>query len=285
MNANKEDLATIARENSFEIANIGSLAGGDINEVLLVTTTSGDKVVIKLNDAHQFPGMFEAEDLGLTALAKSNIFTIPKVIRTGITRQRAYIMLEFIPQSAPVKHYGESFGRKLATLHRHSSSRFGFEKDNYIGSLPQHNNWCAKAAEFYITQRLEPQLKLAKNRGFDLGNTRALIKTCEQLIPEDPPSLIHGDLWNGNQFPDASGLPCLIDPAVAYAPREMDLAMMKLFGGFDAVVFQTYLEVFPLQEDHAQRTRLWQLYYLLVHLNIFGHGYHHQVVNIIKSYS
>src|SRR5690606_24016845 len=101
----------------------------------------------------------------------------------------------------------------------------------------------------------------------------------------EAPALIHGDLWNGNYLIDDSGNPCLIDPAVCFASREMDLAMMQLFGGFSEEVFNVYNEAFPLAKGWKTRTHLWQLYYLLVHLNLFGSGYYNHVNTIIRKYS
>jgi fructosamine-3-kinase len=126
---------------------------------------------------------------------------------------------------------------------------------------------------------------MARTGGFNLGDPEFLYKKCEELIPKEPPALVHGDLWGGNYLVDNHGDPCLIDPAVAYAPREMDLGMMKLFGGFDKEIFITYHENFPLQGDFEERVSLWQLYYLLVHLNIFGSSYKSQVSAVIKQYS
>jgi fructosamine-3-kinase len=139
--------------------------------------------------------------------------------------------------------------------------------------------------EFYISQRLEPQLKLAFEGGFKFGNLKGFFKNISEEIPEESPSLIHGDLWSGNFLVAHNGDPALIDPAVAFAPREMDLAMMKLFGGFSEEVFMTYNSIFPLCEGWKERTAIWQLYYLLVHLNLFGSGYWSQVKFILKRYS
>lgn len=278
-------LLKIAEENNLQVSGASRLTGGDINEVYLLTSFSSEKFVVKLNDPAKYPGMFTAEKAGLETLGQAQVFTVPRVINTGEVNGRSYLLMEFIDSSPPAGNFWEIFGKQLALLHQNTSPTFGFEEDNYIGSLPQQNKNCGDAREFYISQRLEPQIRMAANNGFELKKTAALYKRCEEMIPLEPPSLVHGDLWSGNYLTDEQGLPCLIDPAVAFAPREMDLGMMKLFGGFDPELFSVYRENYPLQEGWEERIPLWQLYYLLVHLNIFGAGYKSRVESIIAKYS
>lgn len=279
------DFKYIAEQNSFEIATVDELGGGDINEVFLITTTKAEKFVVKVNDAKEFPGMFQSEMEGLQTLAKTGCIKIPKPIHTGEFDDKAYLLLEYFPTGKQGNDFWENFGSQMACLHQHTAKEFGFNKDNYVGSLPQKNSWSEDPVEFYITCRLAPQLKLAGENKYDLGISKYFIRNVSENIPDEPPSLIHGDLWNGNLLITSKGEPCLIDPAVAYAPREMDLAMMKLFGGFDHRLFSAYNEAFPLERGFEERLPLWQLYYLLVHLNIFGKGYLNQVNNIIRRYN
>jgi fructosamine-3-kinase len=179
----------------------------------------------------------------------------------------------------------EKFAEALACLHKTTAKNFGLDHDNYIGSLPQQNNFCSSASEFYITQRLEPQFKMAADNGFNFKNLEKFFKNISEEISNEAPALVHGDLWNGNYMVSKIGEAVLIDPAVAYAPREMDIAMMKLFGGFSEEIFSNYNAAFPLGEGWKERLPLWQLYYLLVHLNLFGSGYLPQVNSVIKRYS
>lgn len=288
MNASNDpakDFKHIADQNSFEISTITPLGGGDINEVFLITTPNGEKFVLKLNDALEFPGMFPSEMEGLETLANAGCIKIPKPINFGQFEDKAYLLLEYIPRGKQGNDFWENFGGQMACLHQHTAKDFGFKNDNFVGSLPQKNTWSENAIEFYITRRLAPQLKLAEENKYDLGISKYFIRNISENIPDEPPSLIHGDLWNGNLIITSKGEPCLIDPAVAYAPREMDLAMMKLFGGFDHRLFSAYNEAFPLERGFEERLPLWQLYYLLVHLNIFGKGYLNQVKNIIRRYN
>ncbi|MFD1095017.1 fructosamine kinase family protein [Salegentibacter chungangensis] len=287
MNVNKHFtklISEIGEENNLKITEISSLSGGDINNVFLVDTEASGKRVIKINLAEKYPGMFEAEKEGLQALAAPKVIDVPEAIATGQVDEESYLLLEYKAPGRETQDFWEKFGAQMAALHKNTSDTFGFGIDNYIGSLPQYNTKCSSASEFYITQRLEPQFKMARDSKYELGNIRAFLNKVPKLIPEEPPALIHGDLWNGNYLVNIDGLPCLIDPATAYAPREMDLAMMKLFGGFNDRLFNIYNEKFPLEEGFEDRIKLWQLYYLLVHLNLFGSGYLNSVTGIIKRY-
>lgn len=281
---NEEILNEIAKENGFELKEVEPLTGGDINEVFLLKSSS-DRYVIKLNSAQRYPHMFEAEKLGLETLLEPGVIDVPEPVASGEIEAKAYLLLEF-KESAPRKSgFWDSFAEQLANLHKQSNEEFGFQKDNYIGSLPQYNEPKKSASEFYISMRLEPQFKMAREKGFDLNIPDSFFQNCEKIIPSEKASLIHGDLWNGNFITNSKGEPCLIDPAVAFAPREMDLGMMKLFGGFDQRMFNVYNEYFPLENDWKERIPLWQLYYLLVHLNIFGASYQSQVTSIIRQFS
>lgn len=269
---------------SEKIIDIKNLSGGDINEVFLLTT-SMNKVVVKTNKASRYPRMFEAEAKGLQKLANSNTFTIPKVLSFGELKNASFLMMEYIDPGRRDVKFWEQFGRKLGRLHQQTQTFFGLEYDNYIGSLPQYNTPQSTASDFYITQRLQPQFDLAVEQGFLFSDLDRFYKNIRQEIPVELPSLLHGDLWNGNYLIDQQGLPCLIDPAVAYASREMDIAMMHLFGGFDSLLFDSYNEIYPLLNGWKKRLPIWQLYYLLVHLNLFGNSYYTSVDTIIKKYS
>lgn len=280
----RKKIDSIAFQERYKVTGVSALAGGDINQVFLLKTSRGDQV-LKLNSAAKFPGMFEAEKQGLEILRNSNTFVIPEVLAVGEHRGAAYLLLEHIPQGSRRPGFWVSFAENLANLHRCTSGEFGFSHSNYIGSLPQANGSASSASEFYISQRLEPQLRRAEDAGFSLGNFEVPLKIIAEEIPSEAPALVHGDLWNGNYITTSLGEACLIDPSVAYAPREMDLAMMRLFSGFPKEVFQHYNYIFPLPPYHEDRVDLWQLYYLLVHLNIFGSSYLPSAKRILKKYS
>lgn len=242
-------------------------------------------MVIKINEANKFPGMFEAEKIGLETLKNSKTIDVPKVFSYGNFQDTAYLLLEYKSEGKQHPKFWKYFAEDLAALHKTTNKYFGFSSSNYIGSLPQYNEKSTSADQFYINQRLKPQLKMALDNGFSFENLEVVFKNISEEIPDEKPSLIHGDLWNGNYLVNQEGKPCLIDPAVCFAPREMDLAMMQLFGGFPEKVFVQYAEIFPLQPGFKKRVHLWQLYYLLVHLNIFGSGYLPSAQNILKTYS
>ena len=283
-NKMEQILHKIAQHHQLTILEVLPLAGGDINAVYLLKCDP-NSYVIKLNSDLKFPGMFKAEAKGLEVLRNSKSFRVPEVLGYGEIQGRSYLIIDYIDLGIPDNDFWMRFAENLAVLHQTSSLSFGLDHDNYIGSLVQYNKSEKTASNFYIHQRLEPQLKMAYKQGFRLTETESFFKNISEEIPQEEPSLVHGDLWNGNYLVSNLGEAVLIDPAVAFAPREMDIAMMHLFGGFNESLFQEYNEIFPLAPGWHERIPIWQLYYLLVHLNLFGSGYLSQVQSIIKKFS
>ncbi len=229
--------------------------------------------------------MFSKEANGLDLLASAKALKTPNVLSFGTIENNSYLLLEYINSGKKLVDFWGNFAIGLAKQHQKTQKTFGLEEDNYIGSLPQYNNSDSSfLVNFYIENRLEPQFQLAAKNGFSF-KTDAFYKNLSSIIPEEEPALIHGDLWNGNFMISAKGNPCLIDPAVSFAPRELDIAMMHLFGGFSEELFSTYHEIFPLQKNWKDRIDLFQLYYLLVHLNLFGSTYYNSVNSIVKKHS
>lgn len=277
-------LKNIASQNNLKLIDVKSLAGSDINQVFLLKCDEGN-FVVKLNDVLKFPGMFAAEAKGLQILNKSSDFKIPTIIGTGEIENTSYLLMEYISSGRPNSNFWKTFAENLAKLHKNTQKEFGLDHDNYIGSLSQKNDYRDTASEFYITQRLEPQFNMASENGFQFKDLDKFYTNISEETPKEPPSIIHGDLWSGNYMVSETGQPVLLDPAVAFAPREMDLAMMKLFGGFSEEVYVLYNSIFPLKPNWENRIPLWQLYYLLVHLNLFGMGYLSSVKSIISKYN
>jgi len=280
----KKLLQEIVKENGFNLLPYKPLTGGDIHAVFYLKCKNID-LVVKINDALAFPKMFETEAKGLNLLQSTQSFKIPKVIRYGSIGNNSYLLLSYIEQGQVKSDFWSLFAKNLAKMHQNTSNHFGLDHNNYIGSLPQYNGFEKTAAKFYINQRLKPQFKLAQQKGFKFNDLDKFYVAVSAIIPNEPPALIHGDLWNGNYMISKNGKPVLIDPAVSYAPREMDLAMMQLFGGFSNEVFKKYDAIFPLKKNWEERINLWQLYYLLVHLNLFGTSYLSSVNSIVKKYS
>ena len=255
------------------VADWTAVAGGDINAAHRARLADGRLVFVKSNPDEP-PGMFATEERGLAWLAEAKALRIPAVLARG----PGFLVLEDLGGGRRRRDVDQALGRGLAALHRAGAPGFGLDHDNFIGRLPQANRPAATWADFYRTRRLEPQLRLAVDerraspamrRGFD----RLLPLLEERVGPPEPPARLHGDLWGGNAMADEQGQPCLIDPAVYGGHREVDLAMMRLFGGFSARVFAAYEEAFPLSPESEARVPLYQLYFLMVHVNLFGGSY------------
>lgn len=254
-----------------------SVAGGDINEAYRVSLADGRTVFVKTNDRAD-PAMFPAEARGLQWLASAEALDVPKVLAVSAGESPAYLVLEYVEPGRRVSDFDERLGRGLATLHRFGAPGFGLDHDNFIGRLPQHNVPLPTWHEFYRDRRLTPQFETAARRGLVPPELRrAFERLCSKMEdvvgPPEPPARLHGDLWGGNLHVNARGGPCLVDPAVYGGHREMDLAMMRLFGGFSRTVFDAYADAFPLAHGHEERVPLYQLYPLLVHVNLFGGSY------------
>lgn len=270
-----------------KVQNHKAVGGGCINEAMKLQTTAGN-FFIKLNDSEVYPGIFDAEKHGLELISATKAIAVPKIIASGQAAGKAFLILEWIESGKRAHDFFKKFGRQLAVLHSFSNSFFGLEKDNYIGSLLQFNKPTPSFEEFFITQRLEVQLKMAVDQGRLPASVHSsfekLYKRLQEIIPPEKPALLHGDLWSGNYMTGKEGYACLLDPAVYYGHRESDLAMTLLFGGFDNDFYEAYHFQYPLEKDWRKRVDLFNLYPLLVHVNLFGGGYASQVMSIIRKF-
>ena len=263
------------------------LSGGDINDAFELELDDGRRLFMKTH-GNAPRGMFQAEARGLAWLAEARALHVPEVVAVGDDRV-SFLVLELVEPGPRCRAFDEELGRALAALHRASPSSFGLDHDNFIGSLPQSNRAHARWADFFQTERLEPQLRRAEAQGratsaMRRGFERLFARLATLVGPEEPPARLHGDLWGGNLHVTREGAPCLIDPAAYGGHREVDLAMMRLFGGFGERVFSAYSEAFPLASGHAERVALYQLYPLLVHVNLFGGGYAASVERVLERY-
>jgi protein-ribulosamine 3-kinase len=264
-----------------------TISGGCINNGGRLKTSSGD-FFLKWNDAKKYPSMFAAEAKGLRILKQYSSIHIPDVI--GWFEESSYqgIVLEFIDSKAKSNSYWSDLGSQLAMLHKNSNEHFGLDHSNYIGSLRQFNKASSSWTTFFIEQRLDVQVKLAIDSGhFDRSILKLfenLYKQLPSIFPDEKPALLHGDLWSGNVITTETGKPCLIDPAVYFGHREAELSFTQLFGGFVDEFYNAYGKTFPLAAGFDQRVDIYNLYPLLVHVNLFGGGYIHQVKSILKQF-
>ncbi|HMM11077.1 MAG TPA: fructosamine kinase family protein [Bacteroidales bacterium] len=284
-----ERVVNINQDGDHKAGRARPLGGGSINDACMIEV-GHVPYFIKWNSRSRYPGMFEAEAHGLQLLTSTKTLRIPQLMAVGSCGNYSYLLLEYIHSGRPAAAGWDEFGRKLAALHRNTNSFFGLDRNNYIGSLPQHNmpqhdSWPA----FFVQCRLLPQLQMAVRNGLINSSMQRqfehLFNRMDTLFPKEPPSLLHGDLWSGNYLFSAGGEACLIDPAVYYGHREMDLAMSLLFGGFDQRFYQAYHEAWPLEPGWRERVNLCNLYPLMVHVNLFGGAYLSQVRSSLNRFA
>lgn len=290
------------------------LSGGMVNEAARVETASGSIFVKWKADAP--PGLFAAEADGLERLRAAGALRVPRVLafqdRTSPLQKMdfagpvekagqdtpgnhlPFLALEYIEERKPTdpRRFAQRFGEGLAALHREAVSpfdAFGLENDNYIGTMPQPNTPCVPWPDFYRRRRLLPQIEIVRQRRL-LPPEREhrvlqVVERLEELLEglDSRPALLHGDLWSGNFLP-AGEEPVLIDPAVYYGEREVEMAFVELFGGFPAGFLPAYHAAYPLDAGYERRRPLHQLYPLLVHLNHFGERYGPDVDRVCRLY-
>lgn len=272
---------------TVKISGVETIGGGSINMAFRLDTDAGS-YFLKYNDAGKFPGMFEKEAKGLDLLASAGAIKTPEVIYYDNTGSHAYLLLEYLEPGISGNGFWEKFGHDLAHLHQKSNEYFGLDYDNYMGSLYQYNAPHEEWTGFFIEQRLEKQVKMAKDDGAmsrsDVAMFDKLYPRLESFFPVEPPALVHGDLWSGNYMTGADGNACIIDPAAYYGHREVDIAMSTLFGTFSSAFYEAYNEAYPMENGWKERLDIYNLYPLLVHVNLFGGGYLGSVKSILKRF-
>ena len=263
------------------------ISGGDISRAFLLET-SQNRYFLKINNHQEALVMFQVEKLGLETIYKTHTIAVPEVFYCGTFEKDAFLLLEYIEPKTPEKKDFERLGTQLAALHNISQTSFGFTSDNYIGRLFQSNKSHLNWEDFYCYERLLPQLKLSKSKELlsnnEIPKITSLLNVLKDLSNNVTPSLLHGDLWSGNYIIATDGTPYLIDPAIYFGHNEVDIAMSKLFGGFDPFFYKAYQENYTYDENSKASIDLYQLYYLLVHLNMFGNSYYGSVKGILSRY-
>ena len=230
---------------------------------------------VKINDAKR-ADMFAAEADGLRALARG-LLRVPQVVCSGATGEQSFLVLEWLTLSVGAPRDFAKLGEQLARLHALTGPRYGWRRDNYIGSTPQSNAEDASWPRFFAKTRLAPQLTLASRDGHAMLRVKGekLLQALPKLFGAHAPqpSLLHGDLWGGNAAFLGDGTPVIFDPAAYYGDRETDLAMTELFGGFPADFYAAYRAHSPLAPGYRVRKTLYQLYHVLNHAHLFEGGY------------
>lgn len=230
--------------------------------------------------------MFEAEADGLNALRAAAEVRVPEVIDVGVINGQAYIDIEKLALEPTTRVIERRFGEQLANLHRHTGDQYGWFRDNTIGLTPQHNAHSSDWIEFFRRHRLGFQVELAVSNGYG-ADVAALGERLSAKLPQffagytPQASLLHGDLWGGN-WGAVAGEPVMFDPAVYYGDRETDIAMTMVFGGFGRAFYEAYGSSWPMAAGHEQRLKLYQLYHILNHLNLFGRSYLGRAIDLMK---
>jgi fructosamine-3-kinase len=221
--------------------------------------------------------MFAAEADGLAWLAAARALRVPAVLAAGET----WLALEWLEPGPRPRGFDEALGRGLAAMHRAGAPSHGHTRDNFIATIPQDNTPTASWPAFWIERRLMPMIERAITERDAPARWRDQVRALAPRVPDEPPARLHGDLWSGNVHA-TRGAPALVDPAAYGGHREVDLAMLALFGGLSDAVARAYDEVHPLAAGWRERLTLWQLYPLLVHTVLFGGGYGAQVDAVLR---
>ncbi|MEE2744853.1 MAG: fructosamine kinase family protein [Bdellovibrionota bacterium] len=268
-----------------EIRSISPLSGGDTNESFKVSLSNGKSFFLKMNPSHK--DCFFKEAKGLQKISVLEALRVPTIQYYD----EDILILNYINQGEKKKGSSFGLGQGLASLHSIQGTHFGLEYDNYIGKNIQKNTPSVKFstnswAEFFYDYRIRFQCDLF--RGSFHEELRDKVYVLEEKIKEiidsdDPPSLLHGDLWRGNTFFDEKGIPYLIDPAIYFGNREAEFGMITLFGGFDSDFFEGYMSTYPLKKGWEKRVKVYQLYHLLNHLNLMGNSYYNSIISLLNT--
>jgi len=270
----------------FIVEKASSVGGGCINQAYKIEG-KGQRFFVKLNDRRSL-AMFEAEAAGLRELYDSDTLQVPEPVCWGEDSSGTWLVMEYLDMTGAASPDAAALGTGLAAMHQRTSDKFGWKRDNTIGSTAQINTPTYDWVQFWRECRLGYQLKLAQTNGHTgklLVSGDKLLASLDSFFPGrgPAPALLHGDLWSGNYGFARDGRPVVFDPAVYYGDRETDVAMTELFGGFPASFYAAYRETYPLDAGYNIRKTLYNLYHILNHLNLFGGGYRHQAEQMMAS--
>lgn len=284
------DLLSLQLQQPVQHVYVKSIGGGSINQTFQLQVNNGLQFFCKLNKAHPFPHLFLKEKRGLDILRTTGAIAVPQVILFSQHEDHQFLLLEWIESGVKDKNFFSLFGQQLAALHSHTQPLFGFDEDNYMGSVPQQNKPAADWCTFFTQQRLQPMVKACTDKGLLTKTDHLLFEGLYQKLPQtfnatQLPSLLHGDLWSGNYMCNAGNQPVLIDPAVYYGHPAIDLGMTTLFGALDKTFYESYHYHAPLPANHLEQWRICNLYPLLIHLFLFGKSYYGSVQQTLKTFA
>jgi fructosamine-3-kinase len=268
-------------QSKYKATDARIVKGGSINEAAKIITPN-QNFFIKWNQDF-IPGFFESEVSNLELIAKTNTVKTPDIIEFGMTDDASFLAMEYIQLGFHTYQSMQKLGEQLAQMHLQKSSFVGLDYHNYCGLLPQYNARSNSWADFFVEYRIKPLVNKAFSQNLltldEVARFVKLFTLFPNLFPNESPCLLHGDLWSGNFLITDNQEPYLIDPASYYGHREVDIAMTLLFGGFDKAFYDAYHSNYPLEDGWKERSALWNLYPLLVHLILFGGSYRKQLVD------
>ena len=275
-----------ARVAGGPLSEVAACAGGDINQAWKLMFEDGTAAFLK-SRAGAPAREFEVEAAGLRWLAEAGELPVPRVIGV-VAGEQPGLLLEWIEPGGHLDSAGEeAFGRGLARIHRLEAGGFGVLPDGAphgdlmvgpvsLGDFAEEDS--GQGFGSCYARRLEGLVRQAVQRGaVDAEQAASIGRLCSRIDeftgPSEPPARTHGDLWSGNVLVSDDGRPWMIDPAAHGAHRELDLAMLALFGAPSDRFMGAYREEFPLAPGYRDRTELWQVQPLLIHAVPFGGSY------------
>lgn len=279
-----ESIAFQSFGHDVEVLEFNIINAGLLNTGARILTDEGP-FFVKLNESTE-PDFFEAEALDLELI--SQWLPCPKVLSHGSVSGHNYMLMELIGENDHPNRNWAKAAHILATLHQQTRPQFGFDRPNYLASIPQKNDWKSNGVVFLAENRILAQAGLCLlNEEIPLSlfkEIEALTYKLDQIIPNEPPALLHGDLWSGNLIFGEQNQPYFIDPASYYGLRESEIAFTFLFGGFEPTFYEAYLEAFPILPGFNERVSVYHLHPLLVHVHLFGEAYVPGIQRIIKRF-
>jgi protein-ribulosamine 3-kinase len=261
------------------------IAAGNVNQGVLLETSDG-QYFLKTN-LEESRDIFEKEADGLNMMRAHCPLKIPQVYHFGWEDSYNFILMEWIAAEKTTSSYWHELGLGLAQMHMATQNEFGYKTSNYIASIIQRNQFEPSWSDFFIQNRLDPLIGRAYYESLIdldfLKKFQRIYPVLEDFFPKEKPSLLHGDLWSGNIMRGKNGIPVLIDPAVYFGHREMDLAFSRMFGPFEEEFYESYDIFFPLEPGFNERVPVYNLYPLLVHLLLFGKSYLPGIEKTVRS--